>query len=612
MDRHFVLRARAVRAVLLVFVTLALAICPMTSRAWWKEDWTFRKRLDIDAGLPALASASGTTNVVVPVRLHAGNFGFFGDLEPDGSDLRFIAADDATPLDFRIERFDAALGLAVVWLRIPSAVLSQQQPHVWMYYGNAAAAALPDANIADATTVLSFDFAEPSGAPRDGTAYGTTARASTAQPAVAGLIDLGVAFAPTSTIVLPPSPALSFVPAQGFTLSAWIKPVAGAADGLLFTQSGANGRFEITAGATRLSAVLIVNDTPTRVEAALTPDAWHALGVTLGDRLTLYVDGREANSAPVAMMTLNGPALLGASNGRGGFSGTLDALRIANSARPAGWFRLEYELQRPESIAMAYGADESRTGGGWQKEIDLIRGLLRAVTIDGWIVIALIVALGLLSADVLLRKLRLLSVTERADHAFLAGFASRWKADSSALASGGAPTSGDGGAGDRETSVLGRLYRAALAEATTVPVAADGRHVTSESVELIRGALDATLVAESERLQRRLVMMTIAVSGGPFLGLLGTVVGVMITFAAVAASGDVNVNTIAPGIAAALFATVMGLLVAIPSLFGYNFIATRIAARIAAMEVFADQMVGRVHAALAARAARSPQVAHAA
>ena len=55
-----------------------------------------------------------------------------------------------------------------------------------------------------------------------------------------------------------------------------------------------------------------------------------------------------------------------------------------------------------------------------------------------------------------------------------------------------------------------------------------------------------------QRLNRLMVVLTIAISGGPFLGLLGTVVGVMITFAAIAASGDVNVNAIAPGIAAAL------------------------------------------------------------
>ena len=84
-----------------------------------------------------------------------------------------------------------------------------------------------------------------------------------------------------------------------------------------------------------------------------------------------------------------------------------------------------------------------------------------------------------------------------------------------------------------------------------------------------------------------------SVHGGPFLGLLGTVVGVMITFAAIAAAGDVNVNAIAPGIAAALLATVAGLGVAIPALFGYNYLASRIKNITIAMQIFVDEFVTR-------------------
>ena len=60
--------------------------------------------------------------------------------------------------------------------------------------------------------------------------------------------------------------------------------------------------------------------------------------------------------------------------------------------------------------------------------------------------------------------------------------------------------------------------------------------------------LDGSLVRETQKLNNLMVLLTIAISGGPFLGLLGTVVGVMITFAAIAATGDVNVAAIAPGI----------------------------------------------------------------
>src|SRR3546814_3732830 len=80
--------------------------------------------------------------------------------------------------------------------------------------------------------------------------------------------------------------------------------------------------------------------------------------------------------------------------------------------------------------------------------------------------------------------------------------------------------------------------------------------IRAQSIAAIRSALDAGQVRESQRLNKQMVLLTIAISGGPFIGLLGTVLGVMITFASVAAAGEVNINAIAPGIAAALLATV--------------------------------------------------------
>ncbi len=91
-----------------------------------------------------------------------------------------------------------------------------------------------------------------------------------------------------------------------------------------------------------------------------------------------------------------------------------------------------------------------------------------------------------------------------------------------------------------------------------------------------------------------MVMLTLAISGGPFLGLLGTVIGVMITFAAVAVAGDISIAAIAPGIAASLLTTVAGLAVAIPALFAYNYLQTRIKALTADMVVFSDEFVSRL------------------
>src|SRR5262249_4960433 len=128
-----------------------------------------------------------------------------------------------------------------------------------------------------------------------------------------------------------------------------------------------------------------------------------------------------------------------------------------------------------------------------------------------------------------------------------------------------------------------------------------GRTLSGPAIAAIRAALDSTFVKESQRLNRLMVILTIAISGGPFLGLLGTVVGVMITFAAIAASGDVNVNAIAPGIAAALVATVAGLGVAIPALFGYNYLISEIKNVSADLQVFVDEFVTKMAESYAER-----------
>jgi biopolymer transport protein ExbB len=120
------------------------------------------------------------------------------------------------------------------------------------------------------------------------------------------------------------------------------------------------------------------------------------------------------------------------------------------------------------------------------------------------------------------------------------------------------------------------------------------QYLTPQAIGSIKASLDATLVRENQKLGSLMVLLTIAISGGPFLGLLGTVVGVMITFAAIAATGDVNVAAIAPGIAAALVATVAGLAVAIPALFGYNYLGSLIKNTSADMHIFVDEFISRI------------------
>jgi biopolymer transport protein ExbB len=162
-----------------------------------------------------------------------------------------------------------------------------------------------------------------------------------------------------------------------------------------------------------------------------------------------------------------------------------------------------------------------------------------------------------------------------------------------------APARGKGGdaAPRYPQSQLYHLYVAGVTELQSRFEAyrAAGRpmSLTPQSLSAIRATVEARLVREIQRCNSQMVVLTIAIAGGPFLGLLGTVVGVMITFAAIAAAGDVNVNAIAPGIAAALVATVAGLAVAIPALFGYNYLTGRIQSLVSDMQVFVDELSTR-------------------
>ncbi|MGL4543056.1 MAG: MotA/TolQ/ExbB proton channel family protein, partial [Polymorphobacter sp.] len=141
---------------------------------------------------------------------------------------------------------------------------------------------------------------------------------------------------------------------------------------------------------------------------------------------------------------------------------------------------------------------------------------------------------------------------------------------------------------------LANLFEIGIDELQVRQVARGARPLSGEAVEALRAAVDAQQVEENQKLDKWMVLLTIAISGGPFIGLLGTVMGVMNTFGGVAMAGDVNVNAIAPGIAAALLATIAGLACAIPALFGYNYLNSQIGTLADEMRVFVDRLVTRL------------------
>jgi biopolymer transport protein ExbB len=299
---------------------------------------------------------------------------------------------------------------------------------------------------------------------------------------------------------------------------------------------------------------------------------------------------------------------IGAANNARFLTGEIDEVEVSKVARPADWIKASARSQGMDANFLVYGADGQREGGGQGSYFVTIA---KNLTVDGWVVIGICMAMLVIALIIMFIKAIFLSRVERANLRFLRDFR-HLSGDATALDKPDENGNGDdeldeapsmsalaGDANKYGASTLYRLYHHGVREAhkrvggQTVS-AARAAVLSPQSIEAIRAAMDATLTRLQQSLSSQMVLLTIAISGGPFLGLLGTVIGVMITFAAIALSGDVNINAIAPGTAAALAATVAGLSVAIPALFGYNWLNTRIKAIGADNRVFVDEFVTRL------------------
>ncbi|APG13471.1 biopolymer transport protein ExbB [Bradyrhizobium elkanii] len=613
--------------VMLAFVFLA-ALWPSPAAAWWNDQWTLRKKITIDTGPSGagISDAIGTTPILV--RLHVGNFRFGGAKE-DGGDLRFVAGDDKTPLKHHVEKYDSLLGEALVWVGVPD-LKPGTKNDIWLYYGNQKAPTAVDAKgTYDPDTLLVYHFNDRATPAQDITAWANTAQ--NAVPAADGaIIGQGARLDGQTALTLPGSPSLVTAEGGELSWSLWIKMTAPQPGAVLFSRSeGTNG---LTVGLDNGVAFVEVtsggNTQRAAGGAAIAAGTWHQVAFTAkGAQIILYVDGNQVATLAAALPTMTSVAQLGRaaaaaapaadaaapaadaaqatppaaapSGSAAGFAGDVDELAIAKVARSAGFIKLSAVGQGPDQAKLiSFSVDEENAGwfsGGYFGVI------LRSVTLDGWVVIGLLGIMALISWYVMVDRIAYLNRVSAGNTIFLKHFRET-STDIGGLLQldnqeNDPSFGGELGKKQRKVVHAAPLYRlfAAGAQEIRRRFAGGGyRRLSPQAIQSIRAVLDSGYVRESQRLNRLMVMLTIAISGGPFLGLLGTVVGVMITFAAIAASGDVNVNAIAPGIAAALVATVAGLGVAIPSLFAYNYLTIRIKDVSSEMQVFVDEFITRI------------------
>ena len=605
---------------------LMMSLCLMGTawgqqKAWWNGDWPYRKEITLDAGAAAANIAGSADNVPVLVRLSLANFQYFNNLKPDASDLRAVADDDSTPLKLHIERFDPQAQIALIWVLLPK-LNGGGSTKFYLYYGNENAGSASDpAGTYDDHQVLVYHFGPAKGAPQDSTHYKSEPTAFNATVNPASLIGAGASFSGSQTITVPATGALHLTAAQGYTVSAWVRFSAAETSADVVQLSGSGRQLVLgIAGTQAFARYQDGSGAPVSVQQTgqLTTGDWHHLALSLGGgQLTLYVDGTQAGQVPAQPADIAGTLTVGGSaDGNSYFTGEIDELEVSDIVRSADWIKAAATSQGMTAPLVVYGNDAQKDSGS---SPSYFATTLRNVTTDGWVIISILAVMFLAAVGIMASKAFFLSRVGRGNARFLAEFR-KMTDDPAALEK----RLGGKAGGDEEEesafeegtqsqlmaafesngsgfgiSTLWRLYHHGMRETMKrlagQPAGADRvKTLSPQSIEAIRATLDASLTRMTQQLNSQMVWLTVAIAGGPFLGLLGTVIGVMITFAAIAASGDVNVNAIAPGTAAALVATVAGLGVAIPCLFGYNYLNTRTKEIVADMRVFVDELVTRI------------------
>lgn len=568
---------------------LSLLIClgfvlPATAQAWWQDDWHYRKQIAVDTTPQGAAINQVLGRTALLVRLHTGNFTFDG-VKEDGSDLRFVAADDKTVLNHQIESFDALMGMALIWVDVPNVEGGQRQD-IWMYYGNQKAPATGNGQLTfDPNYTALYHFDGATGTPaKDTTAYGNTAQSATGT-AIDGVVGRALQFS-GQPLLLPASPSLQHNAGSAFTFSAWLRLDQASGEQLILARR--EGTQSLLVGVSQGLPFVEIDGQRAAATQALAPAQWQHVALTAeGSKVTLYINGRESAALAQAMPAFNSVMAIGADLQEGAFqpfAGAVDELRLSKVARPAALLLADATSQGAESKLVAYGVDEEQSGFGFGS----LGFLLNAVPVDAWVIIAVLVLMMFQSWIIMLRKNRSLSRVTAANEDFRVQFAKvgtrlEMFADDAQLAQ------------RLQHSSLWRLYLVAVKEIRTRrEQGADTSSVSAATIEAIRCSMDGVRTRENQQLSSKLSTLSNAIAGGPYIGLLGTVLGIMVVFLGTAMAGDVNINAIAPGMAAALLATAMGLFVAIPALFGYNRLITRNKEVSADMRVFVDEFITRL------------------
>jgi biopolymer transport protein ExbB/TolQ len=229
-------------------------------------------------------------------------------------------------------------------------------------------------------------------------------------------------------------------------------------------------------------------------------------------------------------------------------------------------------------------------------------------TVAGKIVLGLLAVVSIFSWSIMITKLRVIQFARKQTARFRAAF----RKDRQPLRLfenhakfPGAPLFNVYRAGCEEMTF--QLLGSAEVDETFRARLGSAEKIAPAQMHAVNAAMERAVGETALGLESQMILLATAVSGSPFLGLLGTVWGVMDTFTDVAVAGSPNLTTMAPGISGALITTVTALCVAIPAMFGYNFLVTSIRGMIVEMDNFAAELASEFEHKYVDHSVRDPE-----
>ncbi len=404
------------RVALLAFVTLLPAV---DASAWWNTSWSHRRKLTLNNTAPGATAQTGFPVLIVLDNLNVRID--YSKTQNAGQDLRFVDADDTTPLAHEIEKWDES-GNSSVWVRVPL-VDASNNDFIWVYYGNPTIGdGQNPTGVWDADFKLVHHLKETSGVHVDSTSNPNDSIVVdvAAQGSAAGQINGADSFstagcvpsaATCDNIDIADNATLDVGAAESMTVEAWIRtPTAGAFQHIAVKEAplGVGTGFDFLVWDSNQARFAVTN-------SGLVPTNVTVMGGSVADNAWHYVVGRWTRSSSTASVFVDGVLAGTASNGvyaaspmsntqpfrigergdedAGGFNfnGTIDEVRFSKAATPRSdsWIRAQYDSMRDSGVGLVgpfvtYGPEAAQCCGlGVTQTTDPADATTATITVNG-------------------------------------------------------------------------------------------------------------------------------------------------------------------------------------------------------------------------------------